>query len=474
MAAHKKQVLPALTRRWLLGGLLWMVVLLVLAGVGIAVFTRQSFYSSARQAIGYRMELVTNELRSAPISEEERRAYITSVVESFSEKDKFELLILDRQGRALVTSSGFSTRTVRPDDFVAALQNADGSGSYVGRSGQGENIMAMTQILPTASGDYYACRLVTSLSRVDAQLLIITAVIAGVVLLIILFSTITSVYFIRSLVVPIHRIGATARSIASGNFDVRVDTDYNDEINELCDQINEMARGLSETDRMKNEFISSVSHELRTPLTSIKGWGETLLAIEPDRETYEKGLRIILNETGRLSNMVEDLLDFSRMQQNKGLSFSAERLDLVAEVTEAVLIVDQRAARSGIRIDYAEPATAVPIDGDKNRLRQVFANVFDNAIKYSGEGKKITVRIEAGVSTASVVVTDEGIGIPPEDLPKITTRFYKAGNATTGSGIGLSVVSEIMNLHGGALEFQSELGKGTTVRLRFPLAGRKE
>mgnify|MGYP004678259279 CR=1 FL=1 len=130
--------------------------------------------------------------------------------------------------------------------------------------------------------------------------------------------------------------------------------------------------------------------------------------------------------------------------------------------------------RSGIRIDYAEPAAAVPIDGDKNRLRQVFANVFDNAIKYSGEGKKITVRIEAGVSTASVVVTDEGIGIPPEDLPKITTRFYKAGNATTGSGIGLSVVSEIMNLHGGALEFQSELGKGTTVRLRFPLAGRKE
>lgn len=462
--------IPAMTWRWFLGNLLWIVILLAVADFGIGYFTRASYYSSAQQALEYRMSSIMNTVPSSLTPSGEANYQIRQLVQDYIEKEKFELMLLDNHGNVLLTSSGFEAQISRPPDYVSAMESGDGQGSFTGRSDQGENVAAITRLLNVPAGEIYAVRLVTSLSQVDARVGSIFAAVSVAVVLIILFAAFSSSYFLRSLVRPIQEIGQTAKDIASGNFNVRIEANYNDEIGELCDQINEMARGLSETERMKNEFISSVSHELRTPLTSVKGWAETLLSVGPeDRETNRKGLSIILSETGRLSNMVEDLLDFSRMQQNKGLYVKTERLDLVAELTEAVIIVDQRARRSGIEMKYDEPAETIPIEGDKGRIRQVFANIYDNAIKYSQGAGKITTTLVTDNEFATISIADEGAGIPKEDIPKLTTRFYKASNSTTGSGIGLSVVSEIMNLLGGRVEIESELGRGTTVKLFFPL-----
>lgn len=465
-----RPALPAMTKRWFLGSLMWIILLLVLADIAVFFFARASYYSSAMQAVSYRLDSVMSRVPAVTVGSKERRATLLSFVEEYPEKDRFELILLDSHGDTIITSSGFMPFSSRTSDYMAAISSADGRGSYTGRSDQGEKVVAITELLSQPAGEICAIRIVASLEKVDAQILLISGITTAAEILIIIFCALSSGYFIRSIVRPVQEIGKTAKDIASGNFDVRIQTEYNDEIGELCDQINEMARGLSETERMKNEFISSVSHELRTPLTSIKGWGETIRTVgAKDPETFQKGISIILSETNRLSNMVEDLLDFSRMQKNTRLAFREEPLDLVAELTEAVIIVDQRARRAGISFNYNEPPEIVPICGDKGRIRQVFANLFDNAIKYSKSGSSVDVSLTEDGISAQVVIRDHGLGIPPADIPKLTTRFYKASNATTGSGIGLSVVFEIMNLHGGSMDIQSELGEGTVITLTFPL-----
>ena len=219
---------------------------------------------------------------------------------------------------------------------------------------------------------------------------------------------------------------------------------------------------------MKNDFISSVSHELRTPLTAIKGWAETLMDDSVDRETTKKGIGVIIKESERLSGMVEELLDFSRLQSGR-LQLSLTKLDLVAELSDAVLMFTER-ARQEIRLDYDEPMDILPIMGDANRLRQVFVNILDNALKYSDAGDSITVVVLRQENNAVITIQDTGIGIAPADLPKIKTRFYKANATRRGSGIGLAVADEIVTMHDGSLELDSREGVGTRVTITLPLS----
>ena len=172
------------------------------------------------------------------------------------------------------------------------------------------------------------------------------------------FAAVSGFYFINSIVLPLGDIGVSARRIAGGNFDVRLESKHEDEIGELCEIINQMASELSNTEKMKNDFISSVSHELRTPLTAIRGWGETILADTDsegcEKDTLTKGMSVIMKETDRLSLMVEELLDFSRMQSGR-FKLSITKVDLLAELGEAVLMYTEKAKREDIPIFYDEP-----------------------------------------------------------------------------------------------------------------------
>ena len=227
-----------------------------------------------------------------------------------------------------------------------------------------------------------------------------------------------------------------------------------------------MAEELSRTESMKNEFISSVSHELRTPLTAIKGWSETLTAID-DRDTFVKGMRVITSETERLSQMVEELLDFSRIQDNR-LTLIMDKLDILAELGETVLIYQERARSLGITLNYYEPTMLPFVYGDKNRLRQVFINIVDNAIKYSDKGDTVSIEAYEENGDICILVSDTGIGISKDDLPKVKTKFFKANHTRRGSGIGLAVANEIITRHGGTLNINSEEGVGTTVLITIP------
>ena len=219
----------------------------------------------------------------------------------------------------------------------------------------------------------------------------------------------------------------------------------------------------------EHEFAADASHELRTPLTSIRGWVETLMTLDdPTDENYRKGLEIINNETGRLYNMVEELLDFSRLQNGR-LRMECRPLDLVAELTDAVLFCEARIQREGLILSYTEPEEMIPVYADPDRLRQVFINILDNAIKYSAPGGRITVKIWQGEYKAFIEIIDQGRGIPPEDLENVKTKFYKGSNSVRGSGIGLALVDSIMTALDGTMDLKSTLGRGTVVTLGLPI-----
>ncbi len=466
-----------ITLRWLRGSLLITVVTVCLAEALFLYLLFQSYYGSVRQSMVTRFSAMTGQLQvyTADTDEEtaqERSLALRNMVEQFSGKDKYEFLLLDSYGGVIAASSGTSAAGIVSNaDFTAAQKSSSGIGSASYTTDTGERVMAVCMLVPYASGDVAALRLITSLTLVDAQLKQIVWLSVLVVAAILSFSVFSGLYFVRSIVTPLGAMEKAAASIAQGDLAVRLPAkgDARDEVDRLRDSINRMAEGLSETEKMKNEFISSVSHELRTPLTSIRGWVETLQAInDPTDENYRKGLAIIGSESGRLYNMVEELLDFSRLQGGR-LPFTPRLLDLVAEVTDSVIFLEPRCEQEGLRVEYTEPEDMIPVSADPDRLRQVFVNLMDNAVKYSVPGGKITVKVWAGRKKAFVEIIDQGRGIPPEDLENVKAKFYKGRNAVRGSGIGLALVDEIMRAMNGTFDIHSTLGKGTVVTLGLPL-----
>lgn len=451
---------------------LGVVVLALLVIELVVIYAVQSyFYSSAKQYLLSKINAVTSMLSihsqdsSASFSAEMR-----SMLETFNEKDKIELMAINSRGRVVLTSSGFSPDedSVMPD-YEAAMESDSGTGTYVGKMAGGEKIMAVSMTISSLNSEYSSVRMVTSLTEIDYTIkmyIIAVAVLSSVIILIIVMA---GLYFAGSIVKPVRQISAIASQFAIGDFSVRIENNSDDEIGELCTSINHMADELSAAEAMKNEFISSVSHELRTPLTAIKGWAETLMVDGgEDRETMQKGVGVIVNETERLSQMVEELLDFSRMQNGR-FTLQKANMDILAELGDAVLIYSEKAKRENKTIIYDEPEMLPFVFGDKNRIRQVFINVIDNAIKYSSEGDTVTIKAYEKDNRVVVAVSDTGVGIKESDLAKVKTKFYKANHTRRGSGIGLAVADEIMQMHGGTLDITSEgEGKGTTVTITLP------
>ncbi len=466
-----------ITRRWLTGSLLPAIVLLILSEGLFLYFYSQNYYSGVRQNMLRRFSSVSGQLQAYSgetdrETEATRSLALRRMAEQFSDKDKYEFMLLDGTGRVLASSSGTKAAGIVNDqDFAAAQSSADGTGSSVYATTSGERVMSVCMLVPYAAEDVAALRLVTSLTLVDDHLesvILLSLCLCAVILLV---SVVSGLYFVHGIVTPLGQVETVAASIARGDLQVRLPVTGNqrDEVDRLRVSINRMAEGLAETENIKNEFISSVSHELRTPLTSIKGWVETIKQIDdPADRNYRKGLAIIGSETDRLYNMVEELLDFSRLQSGR-MTIDCAPLDLVAELTDAVLFFEARIRAEGLQLSYEEPEEPIPVFADPGRLRQVFINVLDNAIKYSASGGRITIKVWAGKYKAFVEVLDQGRGISAEDLEQVKTKFFKAKNSVRGSGIGLALVEEIMAAFDGTVDLHSTLGRGTVVTLGLPL-----
>ena len=468
-----------ITRRWILNGLGVIVGLLVVFEVAFAVVIRSYYYQRVETSLYTRARSLSDRL-SAEVKQDsfDFESSAWEEVEHFQDKEreKMELQVLDAGGNVLVSSTGFRPLADEKPDFVQALQavqrNTDEDrGVWRGRNAAGEKITAMTVLVRYSDGTICgAVRYLVSMEKVDSQILLLIAVMLLFGMAVIFFVMLSSSYFVSSILNPITEIGQAARKIALGDYDSRIEKRYDDEMGDLCDTINYMAGKISAAERMQNDFISSVSHELRTPLTAIKGWSETLRqGGAADEELMNKGLEVISSEAERLSGIVEELLDFSRMQGGH-MTMRFGRMDVLAELEEAVVLFRERAKREDIDLVYIEGENLSPITGDKDRLKQVFINIIDNAIKYSNAGGRVRIEAVQMGGNVQIVISDSGVGIPKSDLPNIKNKFYKANRTRPGSGIGLALADEIIRRHKGRLEIDSEEGVGTTVTITLPTA----
>ncbi len=389
---------------------------------------------------------------------------------SFEHKDKIEVQVIDAEGDVLVTTTGFQVIGEKMPDYEKALSSTSGTASYMGKNASGEEILASSVIIKDAEGNKIgAYRFITSMKKANSNSFFFAVMIFLVGGVVLALSAASALYFIKSIVRPIHDVSNTARKIAMGDFKARIDINKNDEIGELCDTINYMATELDRAQSMKNDFISSVSHELRTPLTAIRGWGETaMMSLGADNDLVKRGLEVVLGESERLSGLVEDLLDFSRMETGR-LTVEALPVDVTALIVEASNMYTELSRQQGIDLICAHIPEQVTVLGDKNRLKQVFINVIDNAVKYTESGGQVLIEQSMDEACVRISVKDTGVGIPAQDIDRVKEKFYKANKTVRGSGIGLAVADEIIKQHQGLLFIESTENVGTKVVIVLPL-----
>jgi len=225
-------------------------------------------------------------------------------------------------------------------------------------------------------------------------------------------------------------------------------------------------------DNMRKDFVANVSHEIRTPLTTIKSYAETLLdGAAEDANLRDEFLSVINNEADRMASIVKDLLELSRFDSSR-MEFDFKTTDLVALVAANVRQHKISGEKTGKEIAFINNLDTANVYIDPERINQVLDNIITNAFRYSGDNAKTEVEIRESRLFYMVYITDNGIGIPKEDLRMVFERFYRVDKARSrelgGTGLGLSIAKEIMEAHGGRINASSELGRGTTMMLRFP------
>ena len=461
-----------ISKRWLINTFGVVLAIIVLLVITMSIAVHSICYKSVENSLmNYSDKL--NTVFPDGISDN-TDAFVetaSAYAADFDHKNELEVQVISNTGRVVATSTGFSADGVLVPDYTEAQKSDADVGKFTGKSETDEKIMAVSRIIKNEQGaELGAVRYVTSLRKADTKVALYTIIAAGIGLLIITAVALSGYYFIQSIVRPVRQMTDTAQRIAQGDFSAKVDKMYNDEIGDLSDSINDMAKELDANEKLKNDFISRVSHELRTPLTAIKGWAETMQYGVPDRVTLEKGMSVIVKESSRLTSLVEELLDFSKLQSGR-LTMQMERMDILAEIDEAVYMLKERALSEGKHLLYDDPEEMPIIYGDRNRLKQVFLNVIDNALKYTPEGGMIGVQVYQDYKehTIKVVVADNGCGIAAEDLPKVKEKFYKANQKINGSGIGLAVADEIVKMHKGSIDIESSPEVGTTVTITIPI-----
>ncbi len=466
-------MMKGITRRWILNTLTTIVVIIIFAVVCLSYFLSTYYYSSVEQTISGRSVELSNLL--SDFSSDMDSAFTATArdyVENFPDKESMEITVIGRAGDILVTSTGFTPEEAEAmPDYDSAKQSESGYAKWTGKLSSGEKVTAITRIVKNSQGDAIcAVRYVTSMEKIDTLLFTAVLIFSAVGLIIIGLVIFSGTYFVRSIVRPVREVSDTAKKIAHGDFNAQIEKMHDDEIGDLCDSINNMAKELGAAERMKNDFISSVSHELRTPLTAIKGWAETMQSCGiPDKETFDKGMDIIVKESTRLTGIVEELLDFSRMQ-NDSMRLMLEKTDILAELDEVLYMLRDRAQTEQKHLLYDQPEMVLPpVMADKNKIKQVFINIIDNGLKYTPAEGVVGIQVLHEEDIIRIVVTDTGCGIAPDDLPRVKDKFFKANQGVRGSGIGLAIADEIVNLHGGSLDIESGIGVGTTVTISLPV-----
>jgi signal transduction histidine kinase len=274
---------------------------------------------------------------------------------------------------------------------------------------------------------------------------------------------------------PLDRIARAAEEIAAGNYDQQLDIATPTEVARLATSFNSMARQVKATLQSQQDLVANVSHELKTPLTSIQGFSQALLdgAVHDDA-ARDRAASIIHEESGHMRRLVDDLLELARLESGQ-VTLAREAVDLTGLLRDCVARFAPQSEQGGVVLDVEEPSSPLVVVGDLDRLGQVFGNLVDNALKHAGNvsgGGRVVLRAEQQPGWVLCSVTDNGRGIPGEDLPRVFERFYQVDKSRarrgTGVGLGLAIAREIIQAHGGRIGVESVEGLGTRFTVELP------
>ncbi len=393
----------------------------------------------------------------------------------FFDSDNAQVQIINDKGYVIFDSLGvlYTEKIIYPD---ITLAKEGTRGTWRGRVDYSdEQVMAMSAPIFNSTNQYIGTlRMVIGLSSLQAMQIKSVAIFISLGVFIVMVSLLMSNYFAKSFVKPLNNLKEVSEKIADGQFSIRSDIKTGDEIEHLSNSINYMAEELIKRDQLKNDFISSVSHELRTPLTSIKGWAITIQGGDNiDKKIVNEGLDIIVSEADRLSDMVEELLDFSRFTSGR-VTLNKEQINVDDFLENIINQMKPRILGDDLVfvIDFADDLGDMVVDPD--RMKQVFINVLDNAIKFTDSPGMISLGARKNALNELVFfVTDTGAGIPEDQINRVKEKFFKGNLGKSHTGLGLSISDEIINLHNGDLRIESQVGKGTTITIVVP-SGLKE
>lgn len=397
---------------------------------------------------------------------------VESVLAQAADETQMSILLSDNSGQWAVlqksSPTSFLERLTWIDLAQIYMETASVGGSYLFSTnkgeGQPENMVYVRNFVDKA-GDKRMLILNTGITPVDStvdtlkiQLWYLTAVMIVLALLLALLIA-------RRISAPIRQINESAKSLATGAYAFEVEDRGFREIAELSSTLRYAAGELSKVDQLRRDLIANVSHDLRTPLTMIAGYSEVMRDI-PGENTPEN-VQIIIDETHRLTTLVNDMLDLSKLQAG-AIPLERSVFNLTESIREIMARYDKMA-------DFSfqfEAGEEVYVNADEVKISQVVYNLVNNAVNYTGADKTVRVRQKVKEDLVRVEVIDSGEGIEPDKLRDIWERYYKIDKshkrAQVGSGLGLSIVKSILDLHGGRYGVQSELGKGSVFWFELP------
>ncbi|WP_245583749.1 sensor histidine kinase [Paenibacillus terrigena] len=391
------------------------------------------------------------------------------LLKGFAHNSDAQVQILTASGNLLQDSTGLqSTKLlIQFQDVLTASQGVVGRWKGTEPVTQ-EPILAVSFPLIAKDKTVGIVRFVTSLTETNRTVNQISMILIVAGMIVIVMVTSLSVFLSRTITKSIKDLKRAADRMNEGDFSVRAHIRYRDELGSLAETLNMMASKVVQNEKLKNEFISSVSHELRTPLTSIKGWVITLKSNGGENKPLLlEGLDIMESESERLTDMVDELLDFSKLDNGR-ITLQLGPIHVSEFLHQIGKQLAPRAARQGVKFEIEAEETLPVIQADSNRLKQVMLNLIDNALKFTDPYERILIQASSVQGGVVISVQDTGSGIGEEDLENVRNKFYKVDKHAPGSGLGLSISEQIVKLHHGELRITSQIGVGTTVQIFLP------
>ncbi|MBC8632366.1 HAMP domain-containing histidine kinase [[Eubacterium] tenue] len=445
-----------------------IIIITVTLFEGLFIFYAQNYYyDSVRQTLRHQAKTIEDLYSRYYMGDISFEQKINNIFEKkdINTNSEMAVEIINKDKNIIIDQYGFrSNQKAHYEDVDQALKNNITTTTYRTKS-TGEHVMSISVPLKFNNQIEGIVRYTVSLNEIDNTIfkIILGLILAGIFILLIAISI--SLKFAYTLIDPLSELKKFANELAHGNYNIKLKPRaiIDDEIGELAETFEHMAKEIDKSEKLKEEFISSISHELRTPLTSIKGWSETLGYEGIGKEELDLGLGIIQDETERLIKLVEELLDFSRLSSDR-IKLQIDMVDVCSLANSVVNQLKVKANEQNISLTYEFANNNVKmIQGDKNRLRQVLINLVQNSLKFTDMQGYVKVIVDQNEEYTIIQVIDNGEGIEEHNLEKVLDKFFQENYNKAGSGLGLAISNEIVKLHGGEMNIESKKGEGTCI-----------